>query len=489
MPDPPTPTPRQLLIALHADRRLPPVERRQLAQQVVHQSSWRRRPRRSRWPRRLQAWISAGAATAAAAEAAAADLGAHIVTLVDPDYPALLAATALPPPALVVRGRLPQGPAVAIVGSRLADAYGCDVAGRFARYLAAAGVVVVSGLARGIDTAAHEGALAAPSGRTVAVLGCGLGAAQGRGEAALADAIASRGALVSEFPCADGPRPWRFPRRNRTLAGLAAATLVVQATPRSGSLLTARCAIALGRPVFAVPGPVFSPLSAGPHALLRGGAARLASHPHDLLAVVSVTAVPPAAPGGPAAMTAADRRSLARDGEQSSTGDAPEDAAVPAVDPPPLLPAAADAGLADVARAVLAELRPRAGRSPEEVARRAGLTAEQALVALLELEIAGTVERLHGTLYRRVKPSRSRPPPARPPPSASATRRRQDRGPRQAPRPRPQPSRPPPALSRRGRPRHRSEGVPPVVATLLAAAAEPVVLSALRSGSAHQDAK
>jgi DNA processing protein len=405
MPDLPIPTPRQLLIALHADRRLPAMERQRLVRQVVRRSSGHQRPRRSRWPRRLQAWISAGAAAAAAAEAAAAELGARIVTLVDPDYPALLAATALPPPALVVRGRLPQGPAVAIVGSRLADAYGCDVAGRFARYLAASGVVVVSGLARGIDTAAHEGALAAPSGRTVAVLGGGLGTAHRGAEAALAAAIASRGALVSEFPCGDGPRPWRFSRRNQTLAGLAAATLVVQATPRSGSLLTARCAIAHGRPVFAVPGPVFAPLSAGPHALLRRGAALLAGHPHDLLAAVSVVALPPAAPPDRAAM-AADRRSPAKDGkdgEQRWTRGVPEGAAG---GPPPLPPAAADAGLDDVALAVLAELRPRAGRSPDEVARRAGLPADQALVALLELELAGRVERLHGTVYRLLKPLR-----------------------------------------------------------------------------------
>jgi DNA processing protein len=381
------PTPRQLLIALHADWRLPRRERVRLVEEVRR---WARAPAGSPPPASPEG-AEAAVAAAAAAETAAAAVGARIVTLLDPDYPELLAATALPPPALVVRGQLPQGPAVAIVGSRLADAYGREVAGRFARYLAAAGVVVVSGLARGIDAAAHEGALAAPSGRTLAVLGCGMGVDYPRRHAMLSAAISGRGALVSEFPCGAMPESWRFPVRNRTIAGLAGATLVVQATPRSGSLVTARHARDHGRPVFAVPGPVFEPLSWGPHALLRRGAALLAGHPQDLLDALT-------SPGEVAAAAAAS--------------------AAPA--------------LAAIAETVLAALRPRAGRSPAEVAGSAGLPVAVALATLLELEVAGRVERFHGMTYRLARPPR----PARQPREPS-----QSQEPRQT---EPEPPAPPP---------------------------------------------
>jgi DNA processing protein len=359
------PTRRQLLIALHAQGRPRRCERRGSPS----------------WPPSADGQAAAAAETAAAASAAAAALGARIVTLLDPDYPPLLEATALPPPALVVRGQLPPGPAVAIVGSRLADAYGRQVASGFARYLAAAGVVIVSGLARGIDAAAHQGALAVPSGRTLAVLGCGMGIDYPRGHARLLAAIAGRGAVVSEFPCAAPPRRWRFPVRNRTIAGLAGVTLVVQATPRSGALVTARLASDLGRPVFAVPGPVFEPLSWGPHALLRRGAARLAEHPQDLLDLLATLATP-------------------------ATPDDAATAAAAAASPVSELDGAAET--------VLAAMRRRRGaRAPAEIARGAGLPAEVALAALLTLEIAGRVERLHGMTYRlaRTGAGRGRPPP------------------------------------------------------------------------------
>jgi len=306
------------------------------------------------------AWATAGGAIAAAAGevAAAAALGARVITLLDQDYPASLAAIPQPPPVLMVRGALPPGPAVAIVGSRLADGYGLEVAGYFSRTLAAAGVVVVSGLARGIDAAAHEGAMAVPAGRTVAVLGCGLGFDYPRGHAWLAAAIAAHGALVSEFPCAAAAQPWRFPLRNRTIAGLAAATLVVQATPRSGSLGTARHARELGRVVFAVPGPVLAPLSWGPHELLRRGA-RLAGHPEDVLEVL--------APAGES-------------------------------------PASAESEVDTTAAAgVLAALGPRAARTVktvEQIAALAGLATGAALSTLLALELAGRVQRLPGLGYR-----------------------------------------------------------------------------------------
>ncbi len=338
----------------------------------------------------IAAKVTEAVAIAAAVTAAAAAQGARAITVLDPDYPRELAGIALPPPVLFVRGQLPAAPAVAIVGSRLADGYGLEIAARFARHLAAAGVVVVSGMARGIDAAAHEGALAAPLGRTVAVLGCGMGVDYPPGQARLAAAIAARGALVSEFPCGTPARPWCFPVRNRTIAALAAVTLVVQATPRSGSLDTARHARDLGRPVYAVPGPVFSPLSWGPHTLLRRGAL-LAGHPEDIL-----DALPATGEIQPDAIPADCREG--GDGEAAAA--AAVTTAMLAVPEMPAIPAAA---------AVLAALRPRAARggrprrSPDQVAALAGLPLDTVLSVLLELEIAGKVERLCGPAYRLVK--------------------------------------------------------------------------------------
>jgi DNA processing protein len=376
------PTPRELLIAWHAAQADP---RRQPSPEPPGSSA----PAAAATVAAARAAI----ASAAAVTAAAATQGARVITVLDPDYPRELAGIALPPPVLYVRGRLPAAPAVAIVGSRLADGYGLEIAARFARHLAAAGVVIVSGMARGIDAAAHEGALAAPLGRTVAVLGCGMGVDYPPGQARLAAAIAARGALVSEFPCGTPARPWCFPVRNRTIAALAAVTLVVQATPRSGSLDTARHARDLGRPVYAVPGPVLSPLSWGPHTLLRHGAL-LAGHPEDILA-----ALPAAGEIQPEAIPA--------DGREGADGKAPPAAAaaaattaMPAVPEVPAIPEAA---------AVLAALRPRAAsggrprRSPDQVAALADLALDTVLSVLLELEIAGKVERLRGPAYRLVK--------------------------------------------------------------------------------------
>ena len=344
----------------------------------------------------IAATVTEAVAIAAAVTTAAAAQGARAITVLDPDYPRELARIALPPPVLFVRGRLPAAPAVAIVGSRLADGYGLEIAARFARQLAAAGVAVVSGMARGIDAAAHEGALAVPLGRTVAVLGCGMGVDYPPGQARLAAAIAARGALVSEFPCGTPARPWCFPVRNRTIAALAAVTLVVQATPRSGSLDTARHARDLGRPVFAVPGPVFSALSWGPHALLRRGAL-LAEHPEDILDALAA-----AAESQPEAVPA--------DGREGADGQAPTTAvAAAALAATTAMLAAPEMPAIPAAAAVLAALRPRAARggrprrSPDQVAALAGLALDTVLSVLLELEIAGKVERLPGPAYRLVK--------------------------------------------------------------------------------------
>jgi DNA processing protein len=178
-----------------------------------------------------------------------------------------------PPFVLFAAGNLERFrlPAVAVVGSRDASRYGRDVASRLAKELSSIGVTVVSGFARGVDEAAHTAALDGPGG-TIAVLGCGLDVAYPREHARLKETLARRDLIVSEFLPGTEPRPGNFPVRNRIIAGLASGVVVVEASRRSGSLITARLAGDFGRDVFAVPGSVFSATSAGTHELLRDGA-------------------------------------------------------------------------------------------------------------------------------------------------------------------------------------------------------------------------
>jgi DNA processing protein len=193
------------------------------------------------------------------------------------DLPPLLRAIHDPPPGLFVRGNadldLLEAPAVAIVGARSCSGYGATVARSLGRELASAGLVVVSGLARGVDGEAHRGAL--ENGATVAVLGCGIDRDYPARHAELARRIAARGLIVSEYAPGVEPQPWRFPARNRIVAGLCAATVVVEARERSGALITADLALEEGREVFAVPGEITSSLSAGTNGLLKLGAAPL----------------------------------------------------------------------------------------------------------------------------------------------------------------------------------------------------------------------
>jgi DNA processing protein len=209
--------------------------------------------------------------------------GYRLLVLGEPDYPPLLSAIPDPPIALSVRGELlrEDALALAVVGSRRATPYGRDTARRLARDLASFGLTIVSGLARGIDAAGHEGALAA-GGRTIAVLGSGLDDLYPREHGKLADRIAERGAILSELDLDEPPLAQNFPRRNRIITGLALGTLVVEAAAKSGSLISARLALDQDREVFAVPGPVDSPGSEGVHALLRDGA-RLVTRAEDVL--------------------------------------------------------------------------------------------------------------------------------------------------------------------------------------------------------------
>ena len=201
-------------------------------------------------------------------------LGIRVAALGSPAYPACLASISDPPLVLFWRGADPSccAPALAVVGARRCTEYGERTAARIGKEAAAAGIVVVSGLARGIDAAAHRGAL--ESGRTAAVLAGGLDRVYPGEHTSLADRILrSGGCLVSEQPPGVGPRPWLFPFRNRIITGLCLATVVVEASVRSGSLASARHALDQGRDVFAVPGPIDSPCSEGSNRLLAQGAA------------------------------------------------------------------------------------------------------------------------------------------------------------------------------------------------------------------------
>jgi DNA processing protein len=273
-------------------------------------------------------------------------------------YPALLRELHDPPGHLYLRGgggpEILAGPAVAIVGARSCSAYGAQVARELARQLAGAHVVVVSGLARGIDGEAHRGALEG-GGPTVAVLGCGIDRDYPRGNADLARRIAVQGLIVSEYAPGVGPAPWRFPARNRIVAGLSLATVVVEARERSGALITADFALELGRDVFAVPGEITSALSAGTNDLLRQGAAPLLSA-DDILGALGLERVPPAA--------------------------------APAVSP--------------AAAALLAAARD-GPRGADELARAARLSSSSAAAALVELELGGLLASSDG-VYRSLSP-------------------------------------------------------------------------------------
>lgn len=197
----------------------------------------------------------------------------HIVTISDDAYPSLLKQIDDPPVLLYIVGKfpIPDTLSIAIVGSRGPTEYGKTTSQQLSQQLAARGITIVSGFARGIDTCVHRGALEA-GGDTIAVFGCGLSIIYPEANRALAAEIIESGALVSEFPMTMPPRGANFPRRNRVISGLTSGTLVVEASERSGSLITARHAVEQGREVFAVPGQIFSNMSRGTHSLINQGA-------------------------------------------------------------------------------------------------------------------------------------------------------------------------------------------------------------------------
>jgi DNA processing protein len=290
--------------------------------------------------------------------------GIRIVTAFEPEYPALLREIADPPLLLFTLGRLERLrlPAVAIVGSREASRYGRDAAWRLAQELSAAGVAVVSGFARGVDAAAHEAALDGPGG-TAAVLGCGLDVDYPREHRRLKERLAAEGLLVSEYPPGTEPRPQNFPIRNRIIAGLSSGVVVVEASRRSGSLITARLAADFGRDVFSVPGSIFSETSAGTHALLRDGAI-LCRGAEDVLAELFPSV-------GPSRVTGAAAPSLAE--------------------------------LSPEARRLCEALAGEESLSAEELAHSLDLPAATVLAALFELEGAGLAVPVEGGRYGAVR--------------------------------------------------------------------------------------
>jgi len=262
----------------------------------------------------------------------------------DPTFPTRLRSIHDPPPGLFLRGTGDVGLldrlGVAIVGARSCSDYGAHVARSFAEALGRSGVVVVSGLARGIDGWAHRGALDA-GGDTIAVLGCGIDRDYPRAHAALASRIVESGLIVSEYPPGVEPAPWRFPARNRIVAGLAAATVVVEARERSGALITADLALEEGREVLAVPGEITAALSRGSNALLRAGATP-ATSVADVLAAVGVE--PPEST--PPSLTPAAEAALAALGAGAATAD--EVVRVTSLEPPTVAAALMELELAGV---------------------------------------------------------------------------------------------------------------------------------------------
>ncbi len=198
--------------------------------------------------------------------------GIRLLTFLDADYPRRLFEIGDPPPLLYLRGVIPSWePAIAVVGSRRASRDGLKTAEKFSAELAAAGILVISGLARGIDTAAHRGALAG-GGSTVAVLGCGVDVDYPPENRQLGTNICSEGCIISEFPMGTQPLAEHFPRRNRIISGLSRGVLVVEAVEKSGSLITAQYSLDQGREVMAVPGPIWSISSKGSNRLIKQGA-------------------------------------------------------------------------------------------------------------------------------------------------------------------------------------------------------------------------
>lgn len=315
----------------------------------------------------------------------AAQPGNTVLTLADADYPQALLTIIDPPPLLYAKGQvaLLNRTAIAIVGSRNATVQGMQNANQFAQLLGRANLTITSGLALGIDAAAHAGALNTP-GSTVAVVGTGLDIVYPARHRDLAHKIADHGCLLSEYPLGTPAIAANFPRRNRLISGLALGVLVVEAAAQSGSLITARSALEQGRDVFAIPGSIHSPLSKGCHQLIRQGA-KLVESAQDILEELRWPQL---------AAVAAPARSPLPDVEQ--TAEQTSQAATPAI-----TQAVTQAAIEPVLQMVLDA----AGHDPvsiDQLAVRTAFTAAAIQGHLLNLEMQGKLELLAGGLYRRL---------------------------------------------------------------------------------------
>jgi DNA processing protein len=290
--------------------------------------------------------------------------GFRIITLTDSDYPPLLLQIPDPPPLLYVHGKLDTAADhVAVVGSRNATEYGMEAARRICGDLASRGVTVVSGMAAGIDTAAHLGTLEG-KGKTIAVMGSGFDHIYPRENRGLFHQIARSGAVITEFPLGAKPEPRHFPIRNRIISGMSLGTVVVEAARRSGSLITARLALEQNREVFAVPGHIHSFKSAGTHALIKQGA-KLVEHAGDIIEEISPL------------MTGPGKRAEQRDGDQAP--------------PPPVRLSAEES-----------KVYQSLGTSPahiDELVRKISMDPGRLSSILLQLELKGAAKQLPGKRF------------------------------------------------------------------------------------------
>lgn len=320
--------------------------------------------------------------------------GINLVLESDDSYPRGLKVMADPPPYLYIRGSFHADDerAVAIVGTRQVTEYGRGLAHRFAIELARAGVTVVSGLARGIDTAAHRGSLDG-SGRTIAVTGCGLDIVYPSDNRDLMLEIEGTGAVVSEWAPTTNPEAWHFPARNRIIAGLSLGVIVVEAAAKSGALITADFANELGREVFAVPGNIHKLQSRGPHQLIRDGATLVESI-EDVLQALEGRATPLPERSG-------SRSSVKDDAEPGKANSRPpKRPATPNSSLQPSLPfnvASFSPGENKVW--ICLDVEP---RHIDDLAAEAGLSASEVNTALVLLELKGAARRLPGNLFARV---------------------------------------------------------------------------------------
>jgi len=300
-------------------------------------------------------------------------IGARIICRLDDDYPRPLRYVPDPPICLYIRGALrdTDGMSLAIVGSRQCSQYGREQARRFGYLLAQAGMTVVSGLAAGIDTFAHYGALDAPEGRTLAVLGCGLGHVYPPQNASLADRIAQRGAVISELPVDTPPDRTNFHARNRIIAGATLGTLVVEGRESSGALITARHAIDYDREVFAVPGQIDMPYSRGTNSLIADSQAKLVTCREDILDEL-----------GDAGRTLLSESELTASAPPARTGR-------------PMPP------LDDSERGVFDALGPDP-RHVDQIAERSGLSMARVSSVLITLQLKGVARQLPGSMYARM---------------------------------------------------------------------------------------